>query len=216
MTYPVGLMILWHGAAIPEGWLEANGQSTGSYTQLAGLYGANLPDMTDGKTVKCGNTPLNTEQASASVGGSVSYTVEVGIQNDSRNARGRAKLNNGGNHSHTQEYSLADGNFNFGDVAYHGRDGSGPHCHRTRSEGGGTDFFVAGRVSVRHYHGWDCTDSDPNSKDSGNRGHDHRVNASFNYSHDHSYNASANLTISGTGSTTRPNTVSTRYIIKHD
>jgi hypothetical protein len=40
-----GAIVMWGGASIPTGWLECNGQSTSTYTNLAAIYGANLPDL---------------------------------------------------------------------------------------------------------------------------------------------------------------------------
>ena len=42
---PVGTIVMWAKSDIPTGWLECNGQSTSSYPTLAGVVGANVPDM---------------------------------------------------------------------------------------------------------------------------------------------------------------------------
>jgi microcystin-dependent protein len=42
---PVGSIVMWAKNEIPTGWLECNGQSTASYTALAAVVGANVPDM---------------------------------------------------------------------------------------------------------------------------------------------------------------------------
>ena len=42
---PVGSIVMWAKSDIPTGWLECNGQSTSSYPTLAGVVGANVPDM---------------------------------------------------------------------------------------------------------------------------------------------------------------------------
>ena len=42
---PVGSIVMWAKNEIPTGWLECDGQSTSSYPTLAGVVGANVPDM---------------------------------------------------------------------------------------------------------------------------------------------------------------------------
>jgi microcystin-dependent protein len=42
---PVGSIVMWVKTEIPTGWLECNGQSTSSYTALAAVVGATVPDM---------------------------------------------------------------------------------------------------------------------------------------------------------------------------
>jgi microcystin-dependent protein len=42
---PVGTIVMYGGTAAPTGWLLCNGQSTASYTALAALVGANVPDL---------------------------------------------------------------------------------------------------------------------------------------------------------------------------
>ncbi len=42
---PVGSVIMWGGSTPPTDWLEMNGQSTAGYSELASIYGANLPDL---------------------------------------------------------------------------------------------------------------------------------------------------------------------------
>lgn len=44
-TTPVGSVMMWGGATPPSGWIEMNGQSTGSDTELANIYGSNVPDL---------------------------------------------------------------------------------------------------------------------------------------------------------------------------
>lgn len=213
MTYPVGLMMLWHAATIPDGWLEANGQSTAGYPQLATLYGGNLPNMTDGKAVFTSNNALQQQAAQASVGGTASYDLNISVSDASSDARVSCRLREGNGHGHGIEFNLSDANFNFQQCQYHGRDPNGGWGHLA---GGGWGGFQGGRNVIRHYHSWSCDDPDPNSKRSQSYTHSHRIDASINRTHDHTYNMSATLNITGNGSTTRPNTVTTRFIIKHD
>jgi microcystin-dependent protein len=42
---PVGTIVMFGGADAPTGWLLCNGQSTASYTALAAVVGANVPDL---------------------------------------------------------------------------------------------------------------------------------------------------------------------------
>lgn len=42
---PSGCIMMWGNSTLPSGWLECNGQSTGSYPALAALYGATVPDL---------------------------------------------------------------------------------------------------------------------------------------------------------------------------
>ena len=42
---PVGTIVMFGGTAAPTGWLLCNGQSTASYTALAAVVGANVPDL---------------------------------------------------------------------------------------------------------------------------------------------------------------------------
>ena len=42
---PVGTIVMYGGTAAPTGWLLCNGQSTASYTALAAVVGANVPDL---------------------------------------------------------------------------------------------------------------------------------------------------------------------------
>jgi microcystin-dependent protein len=42
---PIGSIVMWAKTEIPTGWLECNGQSTSSYTALAAVVGATVPDM---------------------------------------------------------------------------------------------------------------------------------------------------------------------------
>ena len=44
-AFPVGSIIMYGGTTAPTGWLLCNGQSTASYTALASLVGANVPDL---------------------------------------------------------------------------------------------------------------------------------------------------------------------------
>lgn len=44
-TTPIGSIILWGTPNIPSGWIELNGGSTAGYSELASLYGSNVPDM---------------------------------------------------------------------------------------------------------------------------------------------------------------------------
>lgn len=42
---PIGSVMMWGGSTPPKDWLEMNGQSTSGYSELASIYGANLPDL---------------------------------------------------------------------------------------------------------------------------------------------------------------------------
>lgn len=42
---PVGTIVMFGGADAPTGWLLCDGQSTASYTALAAVVGANVPDL---------------------------------------------------------------------------------------------------------------------------------------------------------------------------
>jgi microcystin-dependent protein len=42
---PTGTIVMFGGASAPTGWLLCNGQSTASYTALAAVVGANVPDL---------------------------------------------------------------------------------------------------------------------------------------------------------------------------
>ena len=42
---PVGTIVMYGGTSAPTGWLLCNGQSTASYTALAAVVGANVPDL---------------------------------------------------------------------------------------------------------------------------------------------------------------------------
>ena len=42
---PVGTIVMFGGTGAPTGWLLCNGQSTASYTALAAVVGANVPDL---------------------------------------------------------------------------------------------------------------------------------------------------------------------------
>jgi microcystin-dependent protein len=42
---PVGTIVMYGGTTAPTGWLLCNGQSTASYTALAAVVGANVPDL---------------------------------------------------------------------------------------------------------------------------------------------------------------------------
>lgn len=42
---PVGTVAMWGTSNPPTNWLEMNGQSTAGYSELASLYGSNLPDL---------------------------------------------------------------------------------------------------------------------------------------------------------------------------
>ena len=42
---PTGTIVMYGAAAAPDGWLLCNGQSTASYTALAAVVGANVPDL---------------------------------------------------------------------------------------------------------------------------------------------------------------------------
>jgi microcystin-dependent protein len=42
---PIGSVALWGNTIPPKGWLEMNGQSISSYSELSSIYGSNLPDM---------------------------------------------------------------------------------------------------------------------------------------------------------------------------
>jgi microcystin-dependent protein len=42
---PVGTIVMYGGTDAPTGWLLCNGQSTASYTALAAVVGANVPDL---------------------------------------------------------------------------------------------------------------------------------------------------------------------------
>ena len=48
---PVGTIVMFGGTSAPTGWLLCNGQSTASYTALAAVVGANVPDL-------CGRAPI--------------------------------------------------------------------------------------------------------------------------------------------------------------
>jgi len=42
---PIGGIIAWGNATLPAGWIECNGQSTSPFPELAGIYGATVPDL---------------------------------------------------------------------------------------------------------------------------------------------------------------------------
>ena len=42
---PVGAIVMWAAATLPTGWIVCNGQSTGSYPDLAAVIGGNVPDL---------------------------------------------------------------------------------------------------------------------------------------------------------------------------
>ena len=42
---PVGIIVMWGQTTVPEGWVEAAGQSTNINPDLIAIYGANLPDL---------------------------------------------------------------------------------------------------------------------------------------------------------------------------
>jgi microcystin-dependent protein len=55
--FPVGSIMMYGGTTPPTGWLLCNGQSTTGYTELAGIVGANVPDL-------CGRAPIGYGQGS--------------------------------------------------------------------------------------------------------------------------------------------------------
>ena len=42
---PIGGVIPWTSQAVPDGWLECNGQSTAGYPELEALVGSAVPDL---------------------------------------------------------------------------------------------------------------------------------------------------------------------------
>ena len=54
-TTPVGSIVMWSEATLPSGWILCNGQSTASYPLLAGVVGANVPNLLDRFIVAAGS-----------------------------------------------------------------------------------------------------------------------------------------------------------------
>jgi hypothetical protein len=92
-TTPVGSIVMWSEAALPSGWILCNGQSTASYPLLAGVVGANVPNLIDRFIVGAGNA-----YGLKSVGGAANHS------------HGDNFSFTGGDHSHGNTIAANTGN----------------------------------------------------------------------------------------------------------
>jgi len=120
---PIGTIAMWGGVAAPTGWLLCDGTSTTGYTTLAGIVGANTPDMR-------GRFPIgdNATLTLRGTGGSLTITTSnMPSHNHTQDAHNHTQ----NAHNHTQ-----DAHNHTQDAHAHGH----PHTHgynATRTDASG-------------------------------------------------------------------------------
>jgi len=115
-TTPVGSIVMWSEAALPNGWILCNGQSTASYPLLAAVVGANVPNLLDRFIVGAGSTyGLKATGGGGlhSHGDNISYTTSVntGESAEHTHAHGNLSVNA---HNHSDNFAATNAGNNLG------------------------------------------------------------------------------------------------------
>lgn len=145
---PVGSIVMWAKAEIPNGWLECNGQSTTGYTALAAVVGATVPDMQGLVPVgfKTSDDAFGTLKGT---GGSKTSTA-AHTHSLSAHTHGDDHRHSGGtggqSAQHTHAWSWTDRAGGVGDSA-NGWDTSNESIDTTRT-------ITTGEASADHSHGF--------------------------------------------------------------
>jgi microcystin-dependent protein len=106
---PVGSITMWATATPPTGWLLCNGQSTASYTALAAVVGATVPDMQGLVPVgfKTSDDAFGTLKGTGGSKISTAPHTHVTDIDHGHSASGSTSIANDGTHTHQTNIEIA-------------------------------------------------------------------------------------------------------------
>ena len=200
-----GIIKMWHNATPPSGWLKCDGSPIpAEYTDLIALIGGTTPLISEGQFVKSSATPAVETLDSATVSGTVSYSVNCSTDNASPSVSMTGSASRG-NHSHQNTYSSDSQNIPT-NIDYHSNGSTYTH----RNVGGGASEVSSSTYNLDdHRHG--LGDGNGSTSTDGNHSHSISVNASG--SHKHSVSINGQVIVNGTGSETRAPSYGVVFII---
>lgn len=191
---PVGSVIMYAGSSAPTGYLECNGQSTASYSALAAVVGATVPDLR-GEFVRGWDNSRGVDSGRAI---RTTQTDEFESHNHSLTTNGthNHSLGSQGNHAH-------------------GINSVGNHSHSYSDK-----FFRRNpdqnlmEIDVHHSDDHGSYGSDSKNTNAGG-GHNHSMDNAGNHNHSMANGGNHAHTVGNTGSTeNRPRNIALMYCIK--
>ena len=121
---PVGTIVMYGGTSAPTGWLLCNGQSTASYTALAAVVGANVPDLMGRAPIGYGDSADSGITTRSTIG------AKVGTETHTLTA---AEIP-----GHTHGVTIMGSDLSYGTAALQGSNG-GTQQSINAAEGGGSN-----------------------------------------------------------------------------